>query len=135
MKKIINFLNEYLINFWFTTLFLMIGGVLVVCFSPLPEIITLSENGVLPAITLALWRFLTIFFLPLSIISITIFLLNHFKDKVTNRNNVIALVITLISLTTMFLLIIKLQNLDTDIKSGSLTIPIIGGPTILDANK
>ena len=129
MKKAILILNDYLSHFWFVILLLVMGSFSVIFFTPLPSIISLSDNGYLSQISLIISNYLFSFFLPLGGLSIIVALINWLKNKDENSNRgFISLIFIILSLGLMFLMMLKVVNLDHDVKSGNLSITVIGGP-------
>ena len=119
MKNFLSLVNGYLSNFWFTILIFITGSYLVIFYDPsFPLAIIFGRNGEFGSLSLVLWRFWMMLFLPLGIISILVSGTIWLKDKTGDSyRGFIALIIILLSLGLSFMLVSKLNILDQDIRS------------------
>ncbi|MFA5131054.1 MAG: hypothetical protein WC467_01385 [Patescibacteria group bacterium] len=135
MKKSLFILNEYLSHFWFFILLLALSGLTLIFFVPLPQIISLGQNRILSSLALFIWYSLTFYFLPLAILSAAISIFVWLKGDATHtRRGLISLIIIILSVASIFLLTLKLSSTETKILSGTISIPVIGGPSQVIAN-
>jgi len=129
MKKFILLFNNYLTNFWFTILLLIISGFLVIFFDPNMSVaLSFGENGEFYSLSLILNRFLILFLGPLAIISIPLAVFIWLKDKTGDSyHGFSALIIILLTLGLSFLFILKLVALDYDSRQdvGIFKMPVI----------
>lgn len=126
MKKSIIVLNEYLSNFWFAMLALIIGCLSVLQFSDLAYSVDYWETSKLSYLANIFGIFLIYFFLPLSIISIIISLFVWLKDKTGNSKK--GLLVLLLAISTpclIFFFIIRVSLIEHNINiNHSLSLPL-----------
>src|ERR1035437_8320871 len=97
MKKFLISLSDYLVNFWFVIMLLIIGFSLVAFAMPLPWLISFSQSGNLNWLAIILSYSLNIFFLPLALISTIIALIIWLKKGLSeSRHGLTALIFILI---------------------------------------
>jgi hypothetical protein len=136
MKKILFLINEYLTNFWFITLLLSLGCLLVVLIKPIAIVIVVEKCDVLVKVCDSLWILWKIFLLPLAIISAAINIFIWLKDKKDNsRKGLISLIITLLAISFSFFLISGLINLNYRIKGGDFYVNISETQMMPDENQ
>lgn len=121
MKNFVISLNDYLLNFWFVVALFMVGGLATVLTLPLPWLISFGQSGNLNWLPIIILHSFYIFFLPLAIISLIISIIIWTKGDLANsRRGLSSLLITLISLTLIFIFIAKLSYLSTSFAAGLL---------------
>ena len=138
MKKFIILLNDHLSHFWFTILLLTLGGFIIAFLDPWGGAKILESTEKLNQISSIVGRFWTLFLLPLSIVSIAISLYIWLKDKTENNyRGLSAFIITITTIASVFLFMVKLSTLISTINSNhffnasinkSSHAPMIGGP-------
>jgi protein involved in ribonucleotide reduction len=137
MKKIILLLNDYLASFWFGLWLIAIGCLAIVLFNPLLIAISLNYDTNLTGIINIFFDFWMIFLLPLAVISILISVLIWLK-KDKNKGNyrgLSALIITLLSVSFLFILITQLNNLNYLIQADAYHLKTVEPLTVSNNTK